>query len=176
MENYPTKESWNYKGFKVTSMWRNATSYNGLKPITQVYGVCFAKDNKILVIKDHDGRWTLPGGTPEKDEKPEKALKREIEEETSVEIIKPKMIGYYKVFFPNSDEKERIFYQLRYAALISKIKKLMPDPATGKVREIKFIRPEKFNNYIKWGKVGKEMFRIAHRYFKKESLVKYRAD
>ena len=58
------------------------------------------KDNKILLIKKftgpYDGKLDLPGGTIEFNETPEQTLKRELKEETGLDIIK------YKLFDANS--------------------------------------------------------------------------
>ena len=57
-------------------------------------------DNKILLIKKvtgpYDGKLDLPGGTIEYNENPEQTLKRELKEETGLDIIK------YKLFDANS--------------------------------------------------------------------------
>lgn len=56
-----------------------------------VYGLII-KDNKILLIQKvtgpYDGKLDLPGGTIEFGEKPEETLKRELLEETGIEIKK----------------------------------------------------------------------------------------
>jgi len=56
-----------------------------------VYGIII-KDEKILLIKKvtgpYDRKLDLPGGTPEFNERPSETLKREILEETGIEIIK----------------------------------------------------------------------------------------
>lgn len=54
-----------------------------------VYGLLI-KDNKILLIKKvggpYDGKYDLPGGTIEFDEKPIETLKRELSEEVGIEV------------------------------------------------------------------------------------------
>lgn len=58
------------------------------------------KNNKILLIKKvtgpYDGKLDLPGGTIEFYETPEEALKRELKEETGIEVNK------YELFDANS--------------------------------------------------------------------------
>lgn len=47
----------------------------------------FYRDKKILFVKDHKGKWELPGGRIEFGETPENALKRECEEELGLKNI-----------------------------------------------------------------------------------------
>ena len=58
--------------------------------------VVFNKDEKILILQRSKkagggGKWSLPGGALEKDENPIESIKREIMEETKLEVtgIKP---------------------------------------------------------------------------------------
>lgn len=68
----------------------------------------FIKDSKVLLEKrreDEDnyaGLWTLPGGHKKKDETMEQALKREMDEELKVKIIKARFIGKFKDIDPTS--------------------------------------------------------------------------
>lgn len=161
------KQKWICKGLEVCSTWITADNYEKYRPFTQVYGVCFTKDGKVMVVKQHSG-WIIPGGKPEKDETPEETLKREVDEEASVEIGQCKMIGCCEVNFPNNPNPKEgeHFYQLRYVAIIKEIKELKSDPASGILFERKFINPSEFNDHVKWGDVSKEMFRVAYEYFK----------
>ncbi|MBU1075490.1 NUDIX domain-containing protein [Patescibacteria group bacterium] len=53
------------------------------------------KDGKFLVVNDPKfGAWRVPGGKPEGDERLEKALEREMQEEVGVKIENPKFLGY----------------------------------------------------------------------------------
>ncbi|MCL6501020.1 MAG: NUDIX hydrolase, partial [Candidatus Pacearchaeota archaeon] len=95
--------------------WRKAKNFSRIKPVTQVYGVCFDKKGRILIVNTA-GNWCLPGGTPEKSESFEETLKREALEEGDVEIYDLRPLGYQKVW---SKEKSGI-YQLRYFARVSR--------------------------------------------------------
>lgn len=164
-------EKWIYNGREVYSRWIPSNDYRKFKPITQVYGVCFTKNNKILIVNDL-GNWKLPGGTPEKGETPEETLKREVFEEATVIIKNYQMIGAQEVIFPNNPDKKQgdHFYQLRYFVMIDKIEKQTSDPATKRTMKRKFIKPSEFKKYIKWGKKGEEMFKEAC----KKSLIERR--
>lgn len=66
--------------------------------------IIFNKDNQVLLLRRSDddpwmpGSWGLPGGKLEKDEDPDDAIKREVKEETNldVDIIQP--FSVYKFF------------------------------------------------------------------------------
>lgn len=57
-----------------------------------VNAIILNKEKKFLVIKRkdgiHGGKWAFPGGIVEKNETNEQALKREVKEETGLEITK----------------------------------------------------------------------------------------
>jgi len=71
-------------------------------------GVVYRKErNKIqfLLIKDSYGRWALPKGKIEKNEKPEEAAKREIQEETGLKDLKiVSKLGQIKYFYKLHDQ------------------------------------------------------------------------
>ncbi|WP_162344167.1 NUDIX domain-containing protein [Cyclobacterium salsum] len=56
-------------------------------------------ENRILLIKrknpPFEGKWALPGGFVEKYELPEQACKRELKEETDLELPEGKMLGVF---------------------------------------------------------------------------------
>lgn len=141
--------------------WHDSTDFSKLKPVTQVYGICFDDKGRILIInmgKD----WLLPGGHPKKGEKFEETLRREVIEEGDVELEDIRPLGYQKIWI-----KKKAIYQLRYFARISKVKKQTVDPAIGKILERKFIKPSEFLKYCPWGKIGKEIIRLAVKEYKK---------
>ena len=64
------------------------------------------KTKKMLLIKDHNGRWAFPKGLIEKGETAEEAAMREVKEETGlrkVEIIKK--LGDIKYIYQRDDKK-----------------------------------------------------------------------
>jgi 8-oxo-dGTP pyrophosphatase MutT (NUDIX family) len=133
-----------------------------------VYGVCFTKDKEIMIIRNplRDGvftRWYLPGGTPELNEKPEKTLIREVDEEADISISKLKLLGAFEMFFPNNPNKEKgdHYYQLRYFAMIDEIREQTIDPSSNQMVERKLIPAEDFSKYVEWGTIGDELIRVA---------------
>ena len=62
-----------------------------------VAGIVVNVDGRILVVKRRDnGEWQPPGGVLELDETIEEGLRREIQEETGIEVHIDRLTGVYK--------------------------------------------------------------------------------
>ncbi len=163
----------NYLGSPVTLTWiklDNELDLNKYSPITQAYGVLFNSKGKILILdQTGDKKWTLPGGTVEEGESLVQTLKREVKEEANATITDIKLIGIQRVEDPqNKNTNQRLHYQSRFIAKISKLLPQVIDPAKNRIHEQKFVSPKEINNYIKWGITGKAIFADAvEKYFGK---------
>ncbi len=81
--------------------------------ITQQIGVkaIIEKDNKILLIKrsaaygEISNSWDIPGGRTEFGEEPEEGLKREIKEETGLELETIKLVLDVSTVFKNQEKQ-----------------------------------------------------------------------
>lgn len=123
----------------------------------QVYGVCFYKDKVVIVLGEGTGGgWGLVGGHIENGESFEETLKREVEEETNMRVLKCVPIGVQEVTTPNS----KVVYQLRYCAIVEPLGKFVKDPA-GSVTEIKLINPKDYKTYFDWGEIGERIIQRA---------------
>lgn len=86
----------------------------GHEKIIIVYagGCIFNKNGEVLLQKRADcNKWGFPGGAIELGETPEMAAKREVKEETGLEIEVQKLIGIYTdsdVVYPNGDKAHSI--------------------------------------------------------------------
>lgn len=94
--------------------------------ITSVFGLIFKGDLVLLSKLAHRG-WDLPSGHAEPDENPVSALHREVYEETRVEIVHPKLVGYQKIFLlgkkpPSYKYPFPVSYQLFFTAEIGGLK------------------------------------------------------
>ena len=74
-------------------------------PIVKATAGCIlVKDNKILLTKRstrlENGRWCIPGGHMDIGETPEETVKREIREETNLEIRNLKFLSYANEYMP----------------------------------------------------------------------------
>ena len=80
-----------------------------------VYGIII-KDDKILLVKKSRGAYTgmydLPGGSIEHGEKPIETLKRELMEETGMEVIKANLIDANSVLvnWIHNDQEENMHH------------------------------------------------------------------
>ncbi|MGB3894819.1 MAG: NUDIX hydrolase [Mycolicibacter sinensis] len=67
------------------------------KHSVSVAGVVVGEDGRVLVIKrDDNGHWEAPGGVLELDESFEDGVRREVLEETGLEVQVERLTGVYK--------------------------------------------------------------------------------
>ena len=85
--------------------------YVGHKPLMVTAAMCIIyneAENKILLEKRTDnGMWCVPGGAIELGETLEEALRREVKEETSLDIFNPRLFDVranVHMVYPNQDE------------------------------------------------------------------------
>jgi 8-oxo-dGTP pyrophosphatase MutT (NUDIX family) len=123
----------------------------------QAYGVCFSGDEIIIGYGGHKNMWGLIGGTIEEGETFEQTLAREIQEESNMEVLSCKPIGYQKMI---DTRDESFVYQLRYACTVRPYGPFVEDPA-GSVTEIKLIDPKEYKKYFDWGQIGERIIQRA---------------
>ena len=110
----------------------------GHKPLMVTAAMCIiynAQENKMLLEKRTDnGMWCVPGGAIELGETLEEALRREVKEETSLEIFNPKLFDVranVHMVYPNQDE----VYYTDVVYLITEYKgELKPDAESKELR------------------------------------------
>jgi len=145
----------------VKFIWHKGTKFQHLRPITQVYGVCFDRSGRILIIREPNKLWNIPGGKPEIHETVLWALKRELREEADVTISDKQMIGYFEVVSGHST-----IYQLRYACLIETIRDQSLDPTSNATNERKFVKQKDFFDFVNIADY-KPMIEEAIKWFKR---------
>ncbi len=150
----------------VEYIWHEGPVPKGMR-VTQVAGILFNDEGKVLVKKDADGIYGLAGGTPEAGETREETLHREVDEEVNCKIDNLQYIGYQVV---KGDGKP--YAQLRYIAHVTYFGPNRPDLDNGKIYERSFVPAEDANKHLKYGKTGDEIIEAAVRVAKKVGLVK----
>jgi len=80
-------------------------------PEPTVGALIFNNKNQLLIVKTHKwkGNYTIPGGHVEMGEYLEDALKREILEETGLNMVKAKYLCYQEFVFDDSFWEKRHF-------------------------------------------------------------------
>ena len=123
----------------------------------QTYAVCFVDGKIVIVFQESKQMWGLVGGSIEKGETFEQTLKREIQEESNMEVLSFLPIGYQKV----TDTRDNSFvYQLRYVCTARPYGPFISDPA-GIITEIKLIDPKDYKKYFDWGEIGERIIERA---------------
>lgn len=143
---------------EFTFEYQDADSFDDLEyaKCKQVYGVCFCAGKLVIGFGYFGGEgqsWGLIGGRIEEGETFEQTLRREIQEESNMEIVEFIPVGYQKVV----DTRDQSYiYQLRYACIVVPIGEFVSDPA-GTVTEIKLINPENYIDFFDWGQIGERL-------------------
>lgn len=144
------KNTIEFEGKKYYLTWIPGNSYEEFSPIKQAYGFCFDKNGRLLVRQNDFNIWQVMGGTVEFGETPEETLIRELDEEVNIEVERITYLGAQKIV----DDIGQISYQLRYGAIISRLKQRKPDPCNGKIMKRKFIDPRLYGRISGWGLIG----------------------
>lgn len=154
-----------YSGVNYIFEYSDADSFDHLdiKKCTQTYAVCFCGGKMVVVHNGKKDTWGLVGGTIEKGESFEETLKREIQEESNMEVVSFLPVGYQKVIDTRDDS---FVYQLRYVCMAKSYGEFVTDPA-GSITEIKLIDSKDYKKYFDWGEIGEHIVRRAE-----ELLVK----
>jgi len=121
--------------------------------IRQVSGWLVQNDSVVLVSKDGQ-KWTIPGGHPEPNESIEESLKREIMEESGINIegLEHKLLGYYLIS-EISENSEEVYLQLRFKIDLEDYDVSQSEP--DKKHEIKFSKLSpivEVSSLVKWAK------------------------
>ena len=144
--------------------YSDADSFDHLDPsrCRQAYGVCFCGDEIVLGYGGKKKNWGLIGGSIEKGEAFEQTLKREIQEESNMEVLAHLPVGYQKV----TDTRDNsFFYQLRYVCTARPYGPFTVDSGEGMsqvgIIEIKLVDPLKYKDYFDWGEIGERIISRA---------------
>jgi ADP-ribose pyrophosphatase YjhB (NUDIX family) len=146
-------------GVEYIVEYEDADSFDHLDPVLckQTYAVCLCDDKMVIGYGGQKKAWGLIGGTIEEGETFEETLKREIQEESNMEVLASMPVGYQKV----TDTRDgKVIYQLRYVCTARPYGPFVSDPAGG-ITEIKLIDPKEYMNYFDWGQIGERIISRA---------------
>lgn len=117
-ENAALSEQIAWDGRTLTATWLASPFRPERRLTTQVLGLCFAPDGRILLVTGDGESWTLPGGYPEPGETFEATLERELREEACARLVACEYLGCERVDDPERPEGPALYYQVRYWARI----------------------------------------------------------
>ena len=144
-------------GVEYVVEYSDADSFDSLsqEKVKQVYGVCFCDEKLVIGFGGMKKGWGLIGGSVEEGETFEETLRREIREESNMEILSFLPVGYQKVTDTRND---KTFFQLRYVCKVKPLGEFVVDGGDGMsekgITEIKLIDPADYKQYFDWGKIG----------------------
>jgi 8-oxo-dGTP diphosphatase len=121
------------------------------RPILAVGAVVTNAAGEVLLVRrgrpPRQGEWSIPGGKVEWGETLEAALRREIREETGLEIEILGFVAALDSLFPGADgETERHYVLLDYAVLAVSGTLLAGDDAS----EVRWVTPAELETYEMW--------------------------
>jgi ADP-ribose pyrophosphatase YjhB (NUDIX family) len=143
-----------WKGEKYTLEWFDG-KYSGTEKPTGCQGFIFDDSGKLCIVKTKSNDyWQLPGGGVEDyDNTILDTFLREIEEEVDLDLKGIKELGYV-TGIKKTDSGNKKTIQIKYVALVAKVKTQTIDVAEGSINERLFIEPKDFNKYFNWGESG----------------------
>ncbi|THA23914.1 NUDIX hydrolase [Streptomyces sp. RKND-216] len=121
-------------------------------PIRQSWVWVFAPDGRVVMYVDDTGQAGLPGGTLEPFEQRDAAAasRREVREETQIEMRGLRYLGYLRDAPPDGPACARV----RMAAAIARVGPAATDPATGTVHRRLLVPPRLAAELCGWGPSG----------------------
>lgn len=126
------------------------------KNIGGVHAYCFYESKLLVVYSEKKGYWTPPGGKVEKNESFRDAIRREVKEESNMNILKIRFIGCQDIV-----ESERTISQVRFCCIVEPYGPFVNDP-DGDITEIRLIDPKDYKkHYFDWGEIGDHIMERA---------------
>ncbi|MEV5988533.1 NUDIX domain-containing protein [Streptomyces sp. NPDC052051] len=126
--------------------------------VRQSWGWLFAPDGRVLVLLGPDGEGAcLPGGTSEPEDRgdPVTTLIREAAEEAAAQLGEPLFLGHL------TDPAEP-YARVRYAATLTSVGPVRPDPATGCTYVRVLATPEQAAELFDWGPSATHQLAAVH--------------
>lgn len=149
-----------WKGQQIIEKFYQVNSISNYIEIGQVQAVCLTKSNEFVMYKHIDGYIGLPGGKVEGQETLYAALKREIDEEISCNLLTAEPILLVESHKPSIPEKKT--YSLRFWARVELIDKKVNDPAGKSLERINAKSIEEAISLLDWGERGAFLIQYAY--------------
>lgn len=111
--------------------------------VTQVSGLCFSGEARLLLVSENGRDWSLPGGKPESGETWEETLQREVAEEAGAEVLHCHLLGAVRV----EGLTPQPYVQLRFWAWV----RLNPFRPAFETRHRLAVTPAEVARLLPWG-------------------------
>ena len=93
--------------------------------VRQVYLWFLTRDGQIAIVENKTGGYQLPGGKPEAGENNQQTLRRELNEECGIDLVKfgsiPQLIGYYLIENDPDWQANPAYLQVRYLLKVEQL-------------------------------------------------------
>lgn len=117
----------------------------------QCYAVAFVNETEFIIVKNgQKNTWGLVGGSTEKGETLEETLRREIKEESNMEVIWFAPLGFQKCYI-NRILQPKV--QARFVCHVRPFGPFVSDPDE-KITEIKLVTKDNYKDYFNWDETG----------------------
>jgi len=111
------------------------------KKIKGCRAYCFYKEKFVIVYTKSKDHWTPPGGGVEEGETVRDTVRREVKEETNMEVTKQRLMGLFEV-----ERSGEIEYFTTSVCLVESSRPFVADP-DGDITEIKLIDFKDYKPY-----------------------------
>jgi mutator protein MutT len=125
-----------------------------------VVGCLIKNNNKILLLKRGDdedsypGLWELPGGKVEFGESLDQAVKREVREETGLELNSFQLCGYFQ-YIINKPDLTKYAVQINFVAETKQLKVAVTEHT-----DFKFVTIDELDNFNISGSVKDQITKV----------------
>jgi hypothetical protein len=144
---------------EVSYLWHESPVAGHLE-IAKVYGFLVCPDTGRVLVQECDGRFNLPGGSPESvDADLSATLAREALEESQVVVTEMAYLGYQEVHRPGCAP----YAQVRMAGLIARFGPRRPDADSGRLLRRLMCPPADVPAVLGWGEIMEAQAELAAR-------------
>ena len=128
----------------------------GEEKIQVVHAYCFFGDKLVLVYSNEKGYWTPPGGSVEEGEDVQTAVRREVKEETNMNVLMQRFVGYQDI----TDPEGNVSSQSRSVCIVEPHGPFVSDP-DGDITRIELVDSKDYKKYFDWGEIGEHIMQRA---------------
>ncbi|MCB0353644.1 MAG: NUDIX domain-containing protein [Bdellovibrionales bacterium] len=128
--------------------------------VTSIHLLCFS-DDRLLMVKDEERGWDIPGGHVEEGEELESALRRELGEEAAAEAHSLEPFATFKLHVPNPPAGYPYPFPVSYiSCFLGKVARLNEFSAKFETLERKLMTPNEVRS-LPWYRNNRALYELA---------------